>query len=110
MEFEKVFVAWRKAVRFIWKLPANTHCSLVKLICRDTSIESQIHTRFIKFLYSIVSSDYKVLGMCDKLAIDGGQSAAGKSFNFIRHKYNLASDFLKTERSVISRIIISHFL
>ena len=63
---EKVFIAWRKAIRFVWRLPWRTHCNLLPLISNDDSIELQVYTIrcFIKFIYNVDNSDNKVVRIC----------------------------------------------
>ena len=38
-EVHNVYVAWRKAVRKLWRLPYNTHCNLLHTINNSLPIE-----------------------------------------------------------------------
>ena len=93
-EVDKFFVAWRKAIRFLWKLPRKTHCSLLPLISCDPPIEFQLHRRFFKYIHKVINSDNSVVKMYGKLILEGSRSSTGKSFNFLLRKYGVNRDSL----------------
>ena len=49
-----MFVAWRKVVRRLWKLPNTTHCKLLSTINSSFPIEIALEKRCAKFIYSLV--------------------------------------------------------
>ena len=103
---EKVFTAWRKAVRFVWRLPRRTHCVLLPLISDVLPIELQLQKRFVKFMQDIWNSKNEVIRICGKLTFDGSRSTAGKSFTFISSKFNISrvklmNDNLGTIKSIM---------
>ena len=88
-EVNKLFIAWRKSVRFIWKLPYRTHNVLLPEICRSNPFEIQLHSRFLKFIHKISQSDTLLLRTCFKLVMNGSRSQVGRSFNYILQKYDI---------------------
>ncbi len=84
---ETVFVIWRKCVRFIFKVPYNTHCNLVHLIAEAPSVKVQLHRRFLKFYIGLRKSDNPLVAMMSKFVLHGSRSAACKSLNYICSLY-----------------------
>ena len=70
----KFYVAWRKAVRSILRLPRRTHCSLLNEICNDVPIDDQLYSRFVHFFQSLLYNTNKLTNMCAKLALRGSNS------------------------------------
>ena len=56
-EVERFSTAWRKAIRFLWRLPYRTHNVLLPIICRDLSVETQLNKRFVKFFHKILHTE-----------------------------------------------------
>ena len=52
---EEFFVAWRKTMRKLFRLPYRTHNYIVCGITDDISIK--LHRRVTKFMYSMIHSD-----------------------------------------------------
>ena len=93
-EVDKFFVAWRKAIRLLWKLPRKTHCVLLPLISCDLPIELQMHRRFFKYIHKVINSKNSVVNMYGKLILEGSRSSTGKSFNFLLSKYGVSRESL----------------
>lgn len=56
-----VCVAWRKALRQIWRLPYMTHCNIVALISNCLPLEISLMQRFCKFFNGIAMHGTDVL-------------------------------------------------
>ena len=52
-----IYVAWRKAIRKIWKIPNISHCRLLPYINDCNSMDSILERRCIRFLYNIFNSE-----------------------------------------------------
>ena len=52
---EEIFVAWRKTMRKLFRLPYRTHNYIVCGITEDIFIK--LHRRVTKFMYSMLHSD-----------------------------------------------------
>ena len=52
-----VYVAWRKAIREIWKIPNISHCRLLPYINDCNYIDSILERRCVRFLYNIFNRE-----------------------------------------------------
>ena len=52
-----LYVAWRKTIRKIWKIPYISHCRLLPYINNCNYIDSILERRCIRFLYNIFKSE-----------------------------------------------------
>ena len=85
---ERLFVAWRKCVRFLLNLPHRTHNILIHQIVHDIPISEQIFKRFITFINSCINGN-SVCNLAVKLALHGSNSVICRNINFICEKYSL---------------------
>ena len=53
----EMFVAWRKVVRRLWKLPNMTHCNLLLPINSSLPIKILLEKRCAKFIHSCLNSN-----------------------------------------------------
>jgi hypothetical protein len=86
---DRFCTAWRKCIRRVFKLPRTTHCVLLPLVCDDINVNSQLHSRFLNFFHSCVSSNNQCVQLCAKQALYGSRSAVCNSLNYICHKYDI---------------------
>ena len=89
-------IAWRKCIRRLFGLPPRTHNALIHAICNDIPIDAQIHIRFLKFMKGCLLSSNPCIQLCARLAIDGSNSDACKSVNFICSKYDINKYIIPT--------------
>ena len=89
-DVELFYTAWRKAIRYLWKLPYTCHSVLLHEICNDLTIEYQLHKRFFKFFYNIYHSKNDVVNLLAKIAYGGSRSAVADSLNYILSKHGIA--------------------
>ena len=47
------YVAWRKCIRRLWKLPLTTHCNFIPLINNNLDVRSLLEKQFSEFLWMI---------------------------------------------------------
>ena len=88
-EVQLFYTAWRKAIRFLWKLPPRCHNNLLHLVCDDLDIEVQLHKRFLKFFYSLYHSRNTIVCSLAKQVIGGSRSSVCNSLNYILSKYGI---------------------
>ena len=86
---EKFYVAWRKCVRRLFKLPQRAHCDLLHHICEDIPIEAQLHCRFGNFLNSCLQSKNDLIKTVCINALGNPRSNLNMSTNFMCHTYNI---------------------
>ena len=96
---ERLFVAWRKCIRFLFNLPHRTHNILIHQIVHDIPIAEQIFKRFITFINSCISGN-SVCKLAVKLALHGSNSVICKNVNYICEKFDL--DKWDLERASLS--------
>ena len=99
VHINKFYTLWRKAVRRIWKIPYNTHCDYLPLICDSQPIEVQLIKRFCKFLHQVMNNGNAVSILCGKLAFAGSSSSVCNNISYI-------ANWLKCERL---DLVCSHF-
>ena len=85
---EPLYVAWRKCVRKILKVPSNTHCDLLPLICEDNNIAWKLHKRFLKFIANANKSHNQCINLCMKLAAESSMSVASESWKYLCSVYS----------------------
>ena len=56
IDVQSFYVAWRKTIRRLWKLPNTTHCSLLPSINDCIPIEIILEQRCAKFIWSSLNS------------------------------------------------------
>ena len=81
----KLYTLWRKAIRKIWKVPYDTHCRFLHVICDSLPIELQLAKRFVKFMYQTMSNNNQVSTLCGRLALAGSMSPVGNNFSLMSH-------------------------
>ena len=61
IDVQSFYVAWRKTIRRLWKLPNTTHCSLLPSINDCIPIEIILEQRCAKFIWSSLNSTYTII-------------------------------------------------
>ena len=90
----KVYICWRKCIRRIFKIPYNTHCNLLPIVCQDHNIEYQVHQRIFTFIKNCMKSDNVLINTCIRLALNGSRSVMSTNISFLSQMYNICrNDF-----------------
>ena len=105
-QVKPVYIAWRKCVRRIFKLPRNTHSALLYYLCEDGCIDVQLHRRFLKFILSIINSANYNVKFLSRLVVNGSQSSSCESLNYMCYRYNI--DQYNVTGKAIVKIVMSH--
>ena len=66
---EKYYVAWRKAMRKVWKLHNLTHCNLLPVITNCLPLNIILEKRLLKFIWSIINSENRIVNNVFKVAL-----------------------------------------
>jgi hypothetical protein len=97
-------VAWRKSIRYLFNLPRTTHCSLLRYICDDLPIMTQLYNWFINVLMSLSKNNNQLVKTCLELVKEGSRSAVSNSVSSL-------VDFFKCNRwNVISSKNVKYIL
>jgi hypothetical protein len=91
-KMDKFFVAWRKAIRFLFGLPYRTHSKLLHLIVKDMPIDAQIIKRFMSFHCSLANSSNSIVRSCYELVLAGSQSSVSNSLSHVSEFFNISRD------------------
>jgi hypothetical protein len=105
------YVAWRKCIRRLtmYKIPQRTHNILLNFICDDVPVDTQLHTRFIKFAYNVINSKNSCVNTCGRLALFGSESDVCDSINYAFNKYGISKfDLLSKRLSYIMSAVNKH--
>ena len=73
----------------IFKIPYNTHCKLVPLICQDTSVQLKLQKRFLRFFVNALKSDNSIVSMLAKHLVSGSRSKSCQTLNYVCHCHGL---------------------
>ena len=77
------FISWRKSIRRLLKLPRQTHCALLHLICDDIHVSYHMYSRCITFFKSVFNSDNSIVKYCAKLAMSGSRSVMSNNLSVL---------------------------
>ncbi len=88
-DFEKISVAWRKALRVLWNVPRETHCRIIALLSESAPLSIQLKARFMKFMCKALLHDNSTLKYITKLACWNLMSVSGRNW---RDCFNFAQD------------------
>ena len=81
----KLYTLWRKAIRKIWKVPYDTHCRFLHVICDSLPIELQLAKQFVKFMYQTMSNNNQVSTLCGRPALAGSMSPVGNNLSLMSY-------------------------
>ena len=99
---ERFYVAWRKCVRRLLKIPHNTHSRYLHIMCNDFPVDLQLHTRFVNFIKSCRNSKCDLVRLCCMLATKGSKSSVSNSWRHICTKWNTDNDVSIRELKMLS--------
>ena len=85
-----VFVTRRQCVRNIFSIPYNTHCNLVHLIAKDSSVRVKLHKNYLELFNSVCKSSNTLVAMMSRIVINGSGSAACRSVTFLCSIYEIS--------------------
>ena len=107
------YVAWRKAIRRIWKLPYRTHNNLLHSINLCLPIDVTLEKRSIKYIWNLINGENKLYGSIVKLSLYNNSTTPGENIRYLMYKYKIFDYewydsinviFQKIDRYVLSRL------
>ena len=90
-EVHNFYVAWRKVVRKLWRLPYITHCNLLHTINNSLPIQISLEKRGVKSIWSCLNSDNCVVKTISQLATKLPRSVFGHNYRYFSYKYSIMS-------------------
>ena len=109
----KFYVAWRKAIRRIWKLSSRTPNNLLHLINLCLPIDVTLEKRSIRYIWNLINGENKLYGRFVKLSLYNNSTTLGENIRYFIHKYKIYDYewydyinviFKKIDRYVLSRL------
>ena len=85
---QEIFVAWRKTMRKLFRLPYRTHKYIVCGITEDISIK--LHRRVTKFMYSMIHSDNDTVKLMTAFFLSTKSSFLAENFRYIMYTYKIS--------------------
>ena len=85
-------MAWRKAIRRIWKLPyraARTHNNLLHLINLCLPIDVTLGKRCIKYIWNLINGENKLYESLVKIAVCNTSIILGENSRYFMYKYKI---------------------
>ena len=92
---EALCLSWRKALRRLWNLPAQTHCDLLYRICNCWPLKDELYRRCLLFSLRCLRSENRVVNYVAKCAIVYEKMRSPMGRNFINGciRFNISIDF-----------------
>ena len=90
-DFECINVAWRKALKRIWRLPWQTHTDILYSVCNKWPMEEELYRRSLLFGLRCIDSESSVVRYVSRFGIKYGlmHSVLGKNVLFGCQRYGI---------------------
>ena len=82
-------MAWRKAIRRIWKLPYRTHNNVLHLINLCLPIDATLEKRSIRYIWNLINGENKLYGNIVKLSLYNNSTTLGENIRYFMYKYKI---------------------
>ena len=99
----ELYVAWRKVIRKIFKLPMRTHNYIVCGIVE--SVNLILDRRIAKYIFNVINSDNTTLTSLINTFLNCESSVFAENYRYIMYKYNIPSTLWRSDfKTFISNI------
>ena len=88
-DVEELYVAWRKVIRRLWKLPNTNHCNLLHTINNCLPIDVILEKRCAKFVWSCINSKNNIVKSISTSATSNPFSDFADNYKYITYKYKI---------------------
>ena len=86
---EPFYIAWRKCIRRVWKIPFTSHNVLLPYIHNTIAFNVILEKRCIKFLWTLFNSGYDIYRNIIKNSLHNRNTTLGENVRYFMHKYNI---------------------
>ena len=86
---EPFYIAWRKCIRRVWKIPFTSHNILLLYIHNTIAFNVILERRCIKFLWTLLNSGYDIYRTITKNSLHNRNATLGENVRYFMHKYNI---------------------
>ncbi len=84
---EEIYIAWRVAIRRVWRVPWTTHCKLLPHLANCMDIELRFSRRCMRFIKMAINSSNIVVKTITNMGIYGLHSVIGANKRFLQSKF-----------------------
>ena len=84
-----LYVAWRMAVRRVWKVPWTTHSNLLPHLAGVMPPELAFAKRTISFIRLLLNSNNQVVRTITGMGLCGSHSIIGQNYRYLSYKYDM---------------------
>ena len=85
-------IAWRKALRILWKVPYMTHCNIIEGLAGFDPLFVQLQRRFLKFIKKCIVSKNIKIKTVTSIAIDNPMSRVSINYSTIHRTYGISNE------------------
>ena len=103
----KYYVAWRKTIRKLWRLPYKTHCRFLHTINDCLPIDVLLEKRCLKFIVSCLQTSNKIVSSITLSSIKHEYSVIGENYRYLSYKYNILPNDWSNEFTIILKNFFS---
>ena len=105
IEVQSFYVAWRKTIRRLGKLPNTIHCSLLPSINDCIPIGIILVQRSAKFIWSSINSTNTIIKTIALSAISSVNSTFGDNYRYLSFNYNIRSQIWFSSLNEVTKCI-----
>jgi len=107
---EKFYVAWRKAVRWIWNLSNITHCNLLSSLHGSLPIDVLLEKRAVKMVKSMCQSEF--MDYVVRNSVFHVRSTLGENIKYFMYKYKIPYTYwhLHSDQGIVKGNVIQDYL
>ena len=92
-----ICIAWHKAVKRVWNLPAKCHTDLLQQIIGQLYILQQFELRYLKLFFCMLNNENDTIAFIARRALWSTGGVLGRNNVFIANKYNVQLKYSSIE-------------
>ncbi len=85
---ESLCVAWRKALRIIWRVHHQTHCDVIAALSGQKPLILSLRARFVNFFNKCIENDNNVVKSVSFICKSNPMSCAGNNYRMLLNAKN----------------------
>lgn len=102
MNYPRLQVVWRKALRSVWNLPYKTHCKILACLENSPCDKHLFISRFVKFAVSVLSHHLSVVMYVFNTVLNDKQSVFSQNFRHCCEELKLSKEHILNEIKCIN--------
>ena len=90
-DVDMFFIAWRKSIQRLWKIPNTTHCNLLSSINSSVPIVINLKRRCAKFIWSCLNRYNSIVKTIVNSAKCSSVQNFGDNYRYLSYKYKIGN-------------------